>query len=128
MAETSSPAALVVARSTDDRILLRALLRIHHLPVVGEAEGTTQARPFLRQGALTHVVADANIADGTIADLVAEVHHTLPVARVVVLTHPGERVPDLPDGAGPRVVRLVRPFRFSQFAEALGVSSPGTGR
>jgi CheY-like chemotaxis protein len=120
MAETSlPPSALVVAKSSEDRILLQALLRIHHVPVAGEADGAAQALQTCRERRLTHMVVDSDLSDGTVSQLVREARSIAPGLRCVVLGRTPGRLPDLPE-ASDGVVWLTRPFRFSQFADALG--------
>lgn len=127
MEAATTPSALVVARNVDDRILLRALLRIHHVPVVGEADGAAQALPVLREQALTHMVLDSELADGDAASLVAEAQSIRPTLRIVLLTRGPAHI-SLPTEPGRApVVQLVRPFRFGQFREALG-TLPGPAR
>jgi len=118
--------ALVVAKSLDDRILLRALLRIHHVAVDTEAEGAAQALQLLRSRVPTHLVLDSDIADGTIPGLIAEARRLCPLVRIVLLTRSSGHVPLPSEAMGPSVVQLTRPFRFRQFAEAIGVD-PGPG-
>ncbi|HYB77740.1 MAG TPA: response regulator [Thermoplasmata archaeon] len=121
MVEELPPSAMVVAKSTEDRILLQALLRIHHVPVVGEGDGAAQALKTLRERRLTHLVVDSDLADGTVAQLVRDALSIAPGLRIVVLGRSSLHTPDLPEGTAGSVVWLTRPFRFSQFAEALGI-------
>jgi len=119
----ASPAALVVARNEEDRILLRALLRIHHIPVDGEAPGATQALQRLQERPITHLVVDSDLADGDVPTFVADAQSARPTLRIVVLTRSSTHLPAIPtDPNRPPIVPLVRPFRFRQFAEALGVA------
>ena len=122
MVEELPPSAMVVAKSTEDRILLQALLRIHHVPVVGEGDGAAQALKTLRERRLTHLVVDSDLADGTVAQLVRDALSIAPGLRIVVLGRSSLHTPDLPEGTAGSVVWLTRPFRFSQFAEALASS------
>ena len=127
MADRAPLLAIVVARIPDDRILLRALLRIHHIQVEAETEGAAQAARLVRERNFTHMVVDSELADGTVPELVAEARSIRADLRVVVLTRPNERAPDLPNIPGPPIAYLARPFRFSQFAEALGVRPLSNG-
>jgi len=124
MVEGPPPTAIVVAKATEDRILLRALLRLHHVPAEAEADGATQALKLLRERRITHMVLDSALSDGTAASLIAECRALSPDVQIILLTHGTDHVPESPGLPGPPVVRLVRPFRFQDFAEALGVHRP----
>ncbi|MCI4325748.1 MAG: hypothetical protein L3K00_07735 [Thermoplasmata archaeon] len=117
----SESTALVAAGDEETRVLLRGLLRLHHIRVVGEAEGAHQAIELIRQTSPTVVVSDVNLVDGTYTDLLEAARGSNPPPRVILVV-PGSRPHAASDGLLRPDVILQRPFRIRQFAEALGVA------
>lgn len=118
--------AVVVAGDEETRVLLRGLLRLHHVRVLGEAEAADEAVDLVRRHAPALLVSDVNLARGSVASLLREARAAHRSIRIVLVT-PGDRgfhPPD--DGAAPDVL-LPRPFRIRQFAEALGASAMPLG-
>jgi DNA-binding NarL/FixJ family response regulator len=111
--------AIVVAGDEDTRVLLRALLRLHHFLVAGEAEGATHALELLRDHRPALMVADVNLAEGNPSSLIADARAILSPLRVILVA-PASRPPaPRPDAASRPDVILLRPFRIGQFAEAV---------
>jgi DNA-binding NtrC family response regulator len=121
MVESSPPAASAVVAAGDEetRVLLRGLLRLHHLRVDGEAEGATQCLELIREHHPMLLVADVNLAEGSPSALVSEARKLSPQLRVILVA-PASRPPSIATERekAPDVV-LLRPFRIRQFAEAL---------
>jgi response regulator RpfG family c-di-GMP phosphodiesterase len=125
--DARSATAIVVAGDEETRVLLRGLLRLHHLRVEGEAEGATHALELVRDRRPSLLVTDVTLAEGSATALVADARTILPALRVILVA-PASRPPSLPANPlhRPDVV-LLRPFRIRQFAEALvpGGNPPG---
>jgi DNA-binding NarL/FixJ family response regulator len=115
----TEPTALVAAGDEETRVLLRGLLRLHHVRVVGEAEGAHQAIDLMRQTSPGILVSDVNLVDGTYSDLLEAARGSDPPPRVILVV-PGSRPHAASDGPLRPDVILQRPFRIRQFAEALG--------
>ena len=110
--------AIVVAGDEETRVLLRGLLRLHHVQVLGEAAGSTAGVGLVRAHHPTLLIADASLAEGSCASLVAGAREPGPPIRVVVLT--SDRRRGLPDmGAARPDAILIRPFRIHEFAEVI---------
>jgi DNA-binding NarL/FixJ family response regulator len=112
--------AIVVAGNDQTRMLLRALVRLEHTQVDGEAAGETQALEFIRDYHPALLVMDADLAEGTCDDLVNRGRALVPDLRVILIAprnHPAS--PSNDPRARPNVV-LLRPFRLCEFKEALG--------
>jgi DNA-binding NarL/FixJ family response regulator len=117
--------AVVVAGDEETRVLLRGLLRLHHVQVLGEAAGSTAGVGLLRTHHPTLLVADASLAEGSCASLVAGARETGPAIRVVVLTPDRRRgLPEL--GAARPDAVLTRPFRIHEFAEVIAPVDPAS--
>jgi hypothetical protein len=110
--------ALVISGSTEIRILLRGLLRLHRVRDVREARGEQEAREQLGSAPPGLVLLDSALEDGELASLFTAIREGVPTARIVFVS----RVPP-PDGLAPDAT-LIRPFKLVQFAEAIG---PGPG-
>lgn len=107
-------------------MLLRGLLRLHHFRVDGEAEGASHALELLRDHRPALMVADVNLAEGSVSALIADARAILPPLRVILIA-PASHPPASPSDSAHRPdVVLLRPFRIRQFEEALhpGDSSP----
>jgi DNA-binding NarL/FixJ family response regulator len=119
--------AIVAAGDEEIRVLLRGLLRLHHVRVEGESEGATQALELVKELRPSLLVVDVNLAEGSSASLIADARATVPGLRAVLVA-PSSRPPPAPTGsAGPDAV-LLRPFRIRQFVDALGPAGPGAAR
>ncbi len=117
------PTAVVVAKDAELRVFLRGLLRLHHVRVEGEAPGAGEGLELVRTFRPSLVFADAHLADGDPAALIAACHAAVPGLRAVLVA-PASRAPSpAQDGTGPDAV-LHRPFRIRQFVEALGLEGP----
>lgn len=110
--------AIVVAADEETRVLLRGLLRLHHVRVDGEAEGASHALELVTSRRPKLMVADVNLAEGSPTSLVAEARAIEPELRVILVA-PASRPPSLPIPEQRPDVVLLRPFRIRQFAEAL---------
>ncbi len=120
--------AIVVAGDEETRVLLRGLLKLHHVRVEGEARGAKAALGLLRQHRPSLVLVDTELADGHWAELLAGTRALGPAYRFVLVSPHALSGPDGEDGSGPDAF-LVRPFRIRAFADALGpVALNGTGR
>ncbi len=108
-------------------MLLRGLLRLHHIRVEGEAEGATQALELVKELRPSLLLVDVNLAEGSSASLVADARAAVPGLRAVLVA-PSSRPPPAPAGAGGPDAVLLRPFRIRQFVDALGPTGPGAGR
>jgi len=114
----------VVAGDEETRVLLRGLLRLHHFRVDGEAEGASHAVELVRVHRPTLLVVDANLAEGSSENLVAQARAIVQGIRVILVA-PASRPPNLADDPARRPdALLLRPFRIRQFAEALTPSAP----
>jgi len=113
----ATPDAVVAAGEDETRVLLRGLLRLHHLRVVGEAEGATPALDLVARHRPQVLVVDVNLTEGSATDLVDAAKRALPGVRVILVAHTG-RVTRA-DGRVPADVVLLRPFRIRELAEAL---------
>jgi DNA-binding NarL/FixJ family response regulator len=119
--------AVVVAGDEEIRVLLRGLLRLHHVRIEGEAEGATQALELVRDLRPSLLVADVNLAEGSSSTLIAEARAAVPGLRTVLVAPASRPPPPPPAGTGPDAV-LLRPFRIRQFVDALGPpAAPGPG-
>ncbi|MCI4344819.1 MAG: hypothetical protein L3J87_04260 [Thermoplasmata archaeon] len=118
------PTAIVVAGDEETRVLLRGLLRLHHVQVLGEAAGSTAGVGLLRTHHPNLLIADSSLAEGSCASLVAEARDAGPPIRVVVLTPDRRRgLPEM--GAKRPDAILTRPFRIREFAEVIGTQAEG---
>ncbi|HTT72945.1 MAG TPA: hypothetical protein VMG99_02170 [Thermoplasmata archaeon] len=124
MTDSNASSAIVVAGDEETRVLLRGLLRLHHVRVDGEAEGASQALELLRDHRPTLLVTDVNLAEGSPSALVASARAIVPTLRVILVAPASRPPPPATDPAqGPNVV-LLRPFRIRQFADALLTTGP----
>jgi hypothetical protein len=114
--------AVVAAGDEETRILLRGLLRLHHVKVHGEAEGATQALHLVEERRPTVLVVDVDLAEGAWTTLAVGARRAVPELRIVLVAPAARPPPAPPDGAKPDAV-LLRPFRIRDFAEALGPGS-----
>jgi DNA-binding NarL/FixJ family response regulator len=110
--------AFVAAGEEETRVLFRGLLRLHHLRVLGEADGARPLLDLIREHQPDLVVADSVLAQGTIGEIIREGRKVRPGLRVVVVT-PSTRPAATVEEASSADVVLVRPFRIRQFAEAV---------
>lgn len=110
--------AIVVAGDEETRVLLRGLLRLHHVRVEGEAEGVSHALELVGARRPGLMVADVNLAEGSPTALISDARAIHPALRVILVA-PASRPPSLPEGMHRPDVVLLRPFRIRQFAEAL---------
>lgn len=120
-----TPTAILVAGDEETRVLVRSLLRLHHVRVDGEAEGATHALELVRGHRPSFMVVDVNLAEGSSTALIADARAILSRLRVILLapaSHPPELAPE--EAARPDVV-LLRPFRIREFAGALLEPEPG---
>ena len=118
-----APTAVVVAREEETRILLRGLLRLRHFRVLGEAEGSTHATELIRSEAPGVLVVDASLAEGSVTSLIRTTREVAPGTRIVLVGPFGrESSPPASDAEADAV--LPRPFRISQFEEALVRPTP----
>jgi DNA-binding NarL/FixJ family response regulator len=117
--------AVVVAGDEEIRVLLRGLLRLHHVRIEGEAEGSTQALELVRELRPSLLVTDVNLAEGSSSTLIAEAKGAVPGLWTVLVAPASRPPPGGASAAGPDAV-LLRPFRIRQFVDALGPPSvPG---
>jgi DNA-binding NarL/FixJ family response regulator len=112
------PTAIVVAGDEETRLLLRGLLRLHHVQVVGEAEGSTQGMSLLKAHQPSLLIADASLAEGSFASLVAGAREPGHPIRVILVTSDRRRTWPGMGVEGPDVI-LTRPFHMQEFAEVL---------
>ncbi len=111
--------AIVVAGDEEIRVLLRGLLRLHHVRIEGEAEGASQALELVRETRPSLLVIDVHLAEGSSGTLIAEAKAAVPTLRTVLVA-PASR-PPAPSMSGPAPdAVLLRPFRIRQFVDALG--------
>jgi DNA-binding NtrC family response regulator len=121
--ETMTSSAVVVAADEEIRVLLRGLLRLHHVRVLGEADGVGRAMGLVRSSSPTLIVSDMELAEGTASLLLQELHRESPGVRSVIVC------PNAPESAAllgnerPDAL-LKRPFRVRDFAEAIGAAAP----
>ena len=121
---SSAKTAVVIAGEADNRVLLRALLRIHHFQVPGEAEGAASALEVLRVHRPALMVVDVHLAEGNPETLISEARVIVPNLRVILVTSASDppafrsNAPYRPDAV------LLRPFRVQQFAEAVRLAVP----
>ncbi|MCI4350869.1 MAG: hypothetical protein L3K15_05090 [Thermoplasmata archaeon] len=115
------PTAVVVAGDEETRLLLRGLLRLHHVQVLGEAAGSTHGVSLLKTHRPSLLIADASLAEGSIATLVAQAREASRPIRVILLTTDRRRPVPETGGARPDVV-LTRPFHLREFADVLSTS------
>lgn len=109
----------MVAGDEGTRLLLRTLLRLHHVWVDGEAEGCDPAFELLRLHRPTLMVVEVHLAEGNPFTLIADARALLPNLRVI-LVGSASNPPDFRSHATCRPdVVLLRPFRISEFAKAL---------
>jgi DNA-binding NarL/FixJ family response regulator len=117
--EVPPASAIVVSAELDTRIMLCGLLRLHHFRVLGEAEGEGSAVDVLSAQRPSLMILDATIAEGTHSSVIASARRILPDVRIVLIglaSHPPPCSPDpmlCPDSV------LLRPFRLTEFAEAV---------
>ncbi len=123
-AESGGPSAVVAAGDEETRILLRGLLRLHHVRVEGEARNASVALELLRRVRPSLLVLDVDLADGGFEKLLAGARAQLPGLRIVLVAPSSRPPPALPDGPAPDVT-LLRPFRIRAFAEAIAPSAGG---
>ena len=115
-----SPTAIIVAGDDQTRMLLRALVQLHHIWVEGEAAGETYALELVRAYSPSLLVVDSGLAEGSSDDLVCRARALVPKIRVVLVT-PGSHPHSLPmKPAEQPDSTLLRPFRFPEFVRALG--------
>ena len=115
----SEATGIVVAGEESVRLLLRALLRLNHFWVEGEATGVEQALKLVRDHHPQVMLVDVNLAQGTWPVLVTYARAIVPGLRVVLTataTHPP--APRLDEPERPDAI-LLRPFRINEFAEAV---------
>ena len=119
--EAVAPTAVVLAGDVETRVLLRGLLKLHHVRVVGEAGGAGNGSELVRQHRPNLLVVDTNLTDGSLGNLVPGVRSASPKTRIVVVQPtaraPPTEAPIVPDAT------LVRPFRIRDFVEAIGVAT-----
>jgi DNA-binding NarL/FixJ family response regulator len=111
--------AVVIAGDEEIRVLLRGLLRLHHFRVLGEAENEDEGIALIRTHTPKLVVADTNLAAGTVGSLFEGARRIVPQIRAVLVA------PGRGDDAGPPPKAdavLQRPFRVRDFAAAVGAS------
>lgn len=127
MSDPQPPASAVVAAGDEEtRVLLRSLLRLHHVRVDGEARGVAGALDLVRKTRPSLLVVDTVLDDGEWPELLAGVRAAHPSSRFVLIS---PRPPDLhgtPERLRPDAL-LVRPFRIRAFADALGPAPPRAG-
>ena len=128
VSDPQPPASAVVAAGDEEtRVLLRSLLRLHHVRVDGEARGVAGALALVRKIRPSLLVVDAVLDDGEWPELLAGARAADPNSRFVLVS---PRAPDLngtPEGLRPDAL-LVRPFRIRAFADALGAGPDGPAR
>ena len=115
----SEPVGIVVAGDDSLRLLFRALLRLNHIWVAGEAKGVEQALDLVRDHRPQIILVDVDLVQGTWPVLVTYARAIVPGLRVILTapsTHPPTRALDAPER--PDVI-LLRPFRISQFMEVV---------
>jgi DNA-binding NtrC family response regulator len=114
--------ALVVSGSTEIRILLRGLLRLHRVRDVREARGEREAVDHLAAAPPGLILLDSTLEDGELPALFTALRQQAPGARIVLVS----RDP-IPEGLRPDAF-LQRPFKLAQFADAIGPDgSPPAG-
>lgn len=121
-----SRTAVVVAGDEETRVLLRGLLRLHHVRVVGEAAGATQGAELLATYHPKVLVADASLVEGDCAALVETARQSEPTTWIVVIT-PDRRRPVPTLGATVPDAVLTRPFRIQEFADVLSTGASVAG-
>ncbi|HZY70428.1 MAG TPA: hypothetical protein VFF67_05560 [Thermoplasmata archaeon] len=117
-----SRTAIVVAGEEETRVLLRGLLRLHHVRVVGEAAGATQGAELLAAYHPKVLVADATLTEGDCGSLVETARRSEPSTWIVVIT-PDRRRPVPALGTTPPDAILTRPFRIQEFADVLSTGA-----
>lgn len=115
----SSPTAVVAAGDGETRVLLRSLLKLHHVRVEGEAAGTSQAIDLVQRHRPSLVLADTELTDGSWTELLAASRAHASPSRFVLVSPRALSPGAVADGHAPDAV-LVRPFRIRAFADALG--------
>ncbi len=100
-------------------MLLRSLLKLHHVRVEGEAGGASAAIDLVRRLRPSLVLADTELSDGSWAELLAASRADSSASRFVLVTPRALSRGAVADGHAPDAL-LVRPFRIRAFADALG--------
>jgi DNA-binding NarL/FixJ family response regulator len=120
-----APTAVVAAADEETRVLLRSLLRLHHVKVEGEAPAVAPALDLVRRVRPSVVVADADLGGDAWTDLLAGARAAAPSSRFVLVAPTERHLTPVPGTSQPDAW-LVRPFQIRAFAEALGQSiDPG---
>ena len=123
----SNSGAIVVAGDEETRVLLRGLLRLHHVRVDGEAEGVTPAMELISVHRPSLLVVDSSLAEGTVGLLIGQARKVVPGLRAILVA-PASRPPaPFADPAQHPDAILLRPFRIRQFAVALSSEAPTSG-
>ncbi|HTT35507.1 MAG TPA: hypothetical protein VMH78_06540 [Thermoplasmata archaeon] len=118
----AAPIAIVASSDEETRVLLRGLLRLYHFRVAGDARSLAETRDLVRAERPDLLVADAELADGSGLDAIAEGKRDRPGLRTVLVAR-GTAPPARGDPASPDAV-LRRPFRIVDLADAIRV--PGS--
>lgn len=110
--------------SPDTREVLRALLRLHHYRVKGEAKGLKEVKKLLGEGLEGILVIDVDLTDGSWEEVVQAAHEARPAPRVVLVSpFYGGEFQTKARRLGASSV-LVRPFEIPELLEALNDSPP----
>lgn len=124
---------VVVGGSTETRLLLRGLLRLHRHHVVGEGETLDAVANLPTEGPDRVVVLDVDLDDPKWSTAISKLHRAYPGLRIVLLVP--SRSPRLEERArGFGVTALVpRPFAVHEFIDAVvgdggAASDPPPGR
>jgi len=116
---SATATAVVVACDEGTRALLIGLLRLNHIWVDGEADGVVHGLELVRNRRPAFLITDAGLTDGSWEALVAGARGILPTVRVVLVGSTSNPPTPASNPAQRPDVVLLRPFRLSQFAEAL---------
>lgn len=117
-AETDGRTAIVASGDEETRILLRGLLRLHHVRVEGEAPGGRGALELIERVHPSLLVVDVDLSEGSWNELLAGARTRVPGLHVILIAPSARPPPPAPPGKGPDVT-LLRPFRIRAFADAL---------
>jgi response regulator RpfG family c-di-GMP phosphodiesterase len=120
----ASATAVIVAGNEETRVLLRGLVRLQHVHVVGEAEGSTEGLQLVQLHRPTLVLIEASLLEGSAATLIQAAHSLLPASRLVVVG-----TVDPQGGPTPRadsIAYLRKPFRIAEFVQAIGRNPPSS--
>lgn len=119
----TAPSAIVLASDEETRVLLRGLLRLNHYRVIAESDDPRQIADLVATQRPQLLVADTGPMQTPVHELLQKTRSSVTDLRIVVVTGAGKA------GLSSGGIReadavLVRPFRVSQFAEAVAARRP----